>query len=295
MSKSQAPARLVDSEAMGKSSMPEGIIPSPEELQQMAKALRRQIVTMIARANSGHPGGSLSVIDILTALYFGVMSHHPNDPQWPDRDRLVLSKGHAAPALYATLAEAGYFPTEWLSTLRKLNSNLQGHVDLHRTPGVETCSGSLGQGLSVASGMALAGKMDGRDYRVYAVLSDGECQEGQTWEAAMFAGHHQLDNLTVIVDNNGCQLDGFICSIVNLDPLPVKWRAFNWHTLEVDGHSFPELLQALEEARSTKGCPTAIIAHTIKGKGVSFMENNNEFHGKAPNPEQLARALEELT
>ncbi|MDO8690292.1 MAG: transketolase, partial [Dehalococcoidia bacterium] len=255
---------------------------SPEELQQKAKVLRRHIVTMIGQASSGHPGGSLSVVDILAALYFGVMRHHPDDPKWPDRDRLVLSKGHGAPALYAVLAEAGYFPIEWLSTLRRLDSHLQGHVDLHRTPGAETCSGSLGQGLSIASGMALAAKMDGRDHRVYAVVSDGECQEGQTWEAAMFAGHHQLNNLTVIIDNNGCQLDGLICTILDIDPLPVKWRAFKWHTVEVDGHSFPELLQALNEARSTEGSPTAIIAHTVKGKGVSFMEHNNEFHGKAP-------------
>ncbi len=294
MSNSQAPARLVDAEARAASAVEGQIISSPEEIQKIARNLRRRIITMIGQSASGHPGGSLSVTDILASLYFGIMRHRPNDPKWPDRDRLVLSKGHAAPALYATLAEAGYFPVEWLSTLRQLNSNLQGHVDLHRTPGVETCSGSLGQGLSIATGMALAAKMDSKDYRVYAVLSDGECQEGQTWEASMFAGHHQLDNLTVVVDNNGCQLDGFICSILNLDPLPAKWRAFNWHTVEVDGHSIPELLGALEEARATKGSPTAIIAHTIKGKGVSFMENNNAFHGKAPTPEEVARALEEL-
>ncbi len=266
----------------------------PEELQQRAKLLRRHIITMIGHASSGHPGGSLSVVDILAALYFGVMNHRPGDPGWPDRDRLVLSKGHGAPALYAVLAESGYFPIEWLTTLRQLDSHLQGHVDAHRTPGVETCSGSLGQGLSIASGMALAAKMDGLSHHVFAVVSDGECQEGQTWEAAMFAGHHQLDNLTVIIDNNGCQLDGLICTILDIDPLPVKWRAFKWHTIEVDGHDFSELLQALNEARSIKGSPTAIIAHTVKGKGVSFMENNNEFHGKAPTPEQVVRALQEL-
>jgi transketolase len=264
------------------------------EMERLARTLRRHIVTMIGRAGSGHPGGSLSAVEIIVSLYFGVMRHNPADPKWPDRDRFVLSKGHAAPALYAVLAEAGYFPLDWLTTLRQLGSPLQGHVDMNRTPGVETSAGSLGQGLSIATGMALAGRIDGRDYRVYALLSDGECQEGQTWEAAMFAAHHQVDNLTVIVDNNGCQLDGFICSIVALDPFPDKWRAFGWNVMEVDGHSFPALLAALEKARTLKGRPTAIIAHTIKGKGVSFMENNNAFHGKAPTPEQLTRALEEL-
>ena len=234
------------------------------------------------------------MVEILASLYFGVMRHRPAEPRWADRDRCILSKGHGAPALYATLAEAGYFPIEWLSNLRRLNSPLQGHPDMKRVPGVEFSTGSLGQGLSIATGMALAGRLDGRRYRVYAVLGDGECQEGHVWEAAMFAGHHQLDNLTVIVDNNGCQLDGFLCSIVNLDPFPVKWKAFGWHTLEVDGHSFPELLAALGEARSTRDCPTAIIAHTVKGKGVSFMENKVEFHGKAPTPDEVARALEEL-
>lgn len=290
LSNPQASARLAEAEA----STGVKAEPSLEELQRIAKTLRRHIVTMIGRAGSGHLGGSLSAVEILVSLYLRVMRHLPADPQWPDRDRLVMSKGHGAPALYATLAEAGYFPVEWLSTLRRLGSPLQGHVDMRRTPGVECSTGSLGQGLSIAVGMALAARLDGRDYRVYAILSDGECQEGQTWEAAMFAGHHRLDNLTAIVDNNGCQLDGFICSILNLDPFPSKWQAFGWHTLEVDGHSFPELLAALEEARSTKDRPTAIVAHTVKGKGVSFMENNNEFHGKAPTPEQTARALEEL-
>ncbi|MDP2937328.1 MAG: transketolase [Dehalococcoidia bacterium] len=292
MSNPQAPAQLA--KAGASASLEAAHISSLEELERIAKTLRRDIVTMIGRAASGHPGGSLSTVEILTSLFFNVMRHRPSEPKWPDRDRFILSKGHGAPALYSALAETGYFPMEWLSTLRRLGSPLQGHPDMNRVPGVEFSTGSLGQGLSVATGMALAARMDKRDYRVYALLSDGECQEGQTWEAAMFAGHHELDNLTVMVDANGCQLDGFICSILDLDPLPAKWKAFGWHTLEVDGHSISELLAALEEARSTKGVPTAIIAHTIKGKGVSFMENNNEFHGKAPSPEQVARALEEL-
>ena len=292
MSNPQAPAQLADAGAS--TSLTTDQAPGVEDLQRMARILRRHIVTMIGRANSGHPGGSLSTVEILTSLYFRTMRHNPADPQWADRDRFVISKGHGAPALYAALAEAGYFPIEWLSTLRQVDSRLQGHPDMKRTPGIEFSTGSLGQGLSIATGMALAARMDQRNYRVYALLSDGECQEGQTWEAAMFAGHHQIDNLTVIVDNNGCQLDGLICTIMDLDPLAAKWKAFRWHTLEVDGHSFPELLEALDVARSTKGGPTVIIAHTVKGKGVSFMENNNEFHGKAPTPEQVARALEEL-
>jgi len=264
------------------------------ELEKMAKQLRRHVITMIAAAGSGHPGGSLSAADIVTALYFKVMHHDPKNPQWPDRDRFVLSKGHAAPILYAALAECGYFPVEELSTLRKLDSRLQGHTDRTLTPGVEMSAGSLGQGLSYGIGIALAGRLDKRDYHVYVLLGDGECEEGQVWEAAMFAPHHSVDNLTAIVDHNDLQLDGRVCDIMGLEPLTDKWRAFNWHVLEVNGHDMGEILKALKKAREMKGKPTVIIAHTIKGKGVSFMEGNVDFHGKAPSPQETEQALKEL-
>jgi transketolase len=264
------------------------------ELEKMARQLRRDVITMIATAGSGHPGGSLSAADIVTALYFKVMGHDPKNPQWPDRDRFVLSKGHAAPILYAALAECGYFPVEELSTLRKLDSRLQGHTDRTLTPGVEMSAGSLGQGLSYGIGMALAGRLDKRDYRVYVLLGDGECDEGQVWEAAMFAPHHKVDNLTAIVDHNDLQLSGRVCDIMGLEPLADKWRAFNWHVLEINGHNIKEILQALKKAGDVKGKPTVIIAHTIKGKGVSFMEGNVDFHGKAPTPEEAEIALKEL-
>ncbi|OGN91266.1 MAG: transketolase [Chloroflexi bacterium RBG_13_50_10] len=267
---------------------------SAPELEKMAKKLRRHVITMIATAGSGHPGGSLSAADIVTALYFKVMSHDSKNPQWPDRDRFVLSKGHAAPILYAALAECGYFPVEELSTLRKLGSRLQGHTDRTLTPGVEMSAGSLGQGLSYGIGMALAGRLDKRDYQVYVLLGDGECEEGQVWEAAMFAPHHGVDNLTAIVDHNDLQLDGRVCDIMGLEPLTDKWRAFNWHVLEINGHDIKEVLQALKKAREIKGKPTVIIAHTVKGKGVSFMEGNVDFHGKAPNPQETEQALKEL-
>ena len=267
---------------------------SVPDLEKMAKQLRRHVIKMIATAGSGHPGGSLSAADIVTALYFKVMRHDSNDPQWLDRDRFVLSKGHAAPILYAALAECGYFPVEELATLRKLGSRLQGHTDRTLTPGVEMSAGSLGQGLSFGIGIALAGKLDKRDYHVYVLLGDGECEEGQVWEAAMFAPHFQMDNLTAIVDHNGLQLDGRCCDIMGIEPLADKWRAFNWHVIEIDGHDINQVLQALKKAREIKGKPTAIIAHTVKGKGVSFMENNVDFHGKAPNPEQTEQALKEL-
>ena len=267
---------------------------SVPDLEQMAKQLRRHVITMIATAGSGHPGGSLSAADIVTALYFKVMRHDPKNLQWPDRDRFVLSKGHAAPILYAALAECGYFPVEELSTLRKLGSRLQGHTDRTLTPGVEMSAGSLGQGLSYGIGIALAGKLDKRDYHVYVLLGDGECEEGQVWEAAMFAPHFQMDNLTAIVDHNGIQLDGRCCDIMGIEPLADKWRAFNWHVIEVDGHNINQVLQALKKARDIKGRPTVIIANTVKGKGVSFMENNVDFHGKAPNPQQTEQALKEL-
>jgi transketolase len=264
------------------------------ELEKMARQLRRHVITMIATAGSGHPGGSLSAADIVTALYFKVMHQDPRNPQWPDRDRFVLSKGHAAPILYAALAECGYFPVEELSTLRKLGSRLQGHTDRTLTPGVEMSAGSLGQGLSYGIGIALAGRLDKRDYRVYVLLGDGECDEGQVWEAAMFAPHHRLDNITAIVDHNDLQLDGRVCDIMALEPLADKWRAFNWHVLEIDGHNIKDILQALKKAGDVKRKPTVIIAHTIKGKGVSFMEGNVDFHGKAPNPQETEQALKEL-
>jgi len=264
------------------------------ELEQMAKKLRRYVITMISTAGSGHPGGSLSAADIVTALYFKVLRHDPKNPQWPDRDRFVLSKGHAAPILYAALAECGYFPVEELATLRKLGSRLQGHTDRTLTPGVEMSAGSLGQGLSYGIGMALAGRLDKKGYRVFVLLGDGECDEGQVWEAAMFAPHHRMENITAIVDHNDLQLDGRTCDIMGLEPLGDKWRAFNWNVLEINGHDMKEILQALKKAGDIKGMPTVIIAHTIKGKGVSFMENNVDFHGKAPNPQETEQALKEL-
>jgi len=264
------------------------------DLENMAKQLRRHVITMIATAGSGHPGGSLSAADIVTALYFKVMHHQPENPQWPDRDRFVLSKGHAAPILYAALAECGYFPVEELSTLRKLGSRLQGHTDRTLTPGVEMSAGSLGQGLSYGIGMALAGRLDKGNYRVYVLLGDGECDEGQVWEAAMFGPHHRMDNITAIIDHNDLQLDGRVCDIMGLEPLGDKWRAFNWNVLDINGHDMKEILGALKKAGEIKGKPTVIIAHTVKGKGVSFMEGNVDFHGKAPNPQETEQALKEL-
>ncbi len=264
------------------------------DLEAMAKQLRRDVITMIATAGSGHPGGSLSAADIVTALYFKAMHHDPKNPQWPERDRFVLSKGHAAPILYAALAECGYFPVEELSTLRKLGSRLQGHTDRTLTPGVEMSAGSLGQGLSYGIGMALSGRLDRKDYRVYVFLGDGECDEGQVWEAAMFAPHHKMDNITAIVDHNDLQLDGRVCDIMGLEPLTDKWRAFNWNVLEINGHDMKQILQALKKAGEVKEKPTVIIAHTIKGKGVSFMEGNVDFHGKAPSPQETEQALKEL-
>jgi transketolase len=271
-----------------------GVFSSQEDLKEVARRLRRDIVTMISQAGSGHPGGSLSAVEIVTALYWRIMRFKPADPYWQDRDRFILSKGHAAPVLYAVLAECGYFPKEELWTLRQLNSHLQGHADRTVTHGVEMSSGSLGQGLSFAVGCALAGRLDNESWRVYALLSDGECDEGQTWEAAMSAAKFQVDNLTAVVDKNRIQLSGFTRDIMNLDPLNKKWEAFGWEVLDVDGHDFEQLLDAFGKAQKIKEKPTVIIAHTIKGKGVSFMENNVDFHGKAPNAEQLEKALKEL-
>lgn len=267
---------------------------STTELKEVAKRLRRHVITMTATAGSGHPGGSLSAADIITALYFGVLRHNPKDPQWSDRDRFILSKGHAAPVLYAALAEAEYFSVSELPTLRKLDSPLQGHTDSKFTPGVEMSAGSLGMGLSFAVGVALAARLDSRAYRTYALLSDGECEEGQTWEAALSAAHFKLDNLTAIVDYNGIQLSGWTRDIMNLEPFAQKWQAFGWHTIDTDGHDFEQILPAYRGAQEMKGRPTVIIARTIKGKGVSFMENNVAFHGKAPTREEAERALREL-
>jgi len=267
---------------------------SMDEMKAVAKRLRRHIITMIGKAGSGHPGGSLSAVEIVTVLYFKFLRHMPSNPLWSDRDRFILSKGHAAPLLYAVLAECGYFPLSELSTLRQLGSRLQGHADRTVTPGVEMTAGSLGQGLSFALGVALAGRLNSQDYRVYVLLGDGECDEGQVWEGAMAAAHFKVDNLVAIVDNNGLQIDGWNRDVMNLDPFNKKWQAFGWHVIEVDGHDLSQLTSALEQAKLVKGQPTVIIAHTIKGKGVSFMENNVDFHGKAPNAEEVEIALKEL-
>ncbi len=265
-----------------------------ERLNGIALGIRRDILTMTTRAGSGHPGGSLSSADIITALYFHQMRHDPENPRWEGRDRFVLSKGHGCPALYAALARAGYFPREALWTLRRLGSILQGHPDMLRTPGLEASTGNLGQGLSIGIGMALAGRLDRRDYRVYVLLGDGECDEGQVWEAAMAAAHYRVDSLTAIVDLNGIQLDGFTRDIMNLEPVAEKWRAFGWHVIEVDGHDMREVLDALDLAGNVKRRPTVIVAHTVKGKGVSFMENQVKYHGEALTEDQLKAALEEL-
>jgi transketolase len=267
---------------------------SVAQMKDLAKQLRRHIITMIAAAGSGHPGGSLSSVEIVIALYFHVLRHDPQNPGWPDRDRFILSKGHAAPLLYSVLAEAGYFPVEELMTLRKLGSRMQGHTDRGHTPGVEMSSGALGQGLSFGVGCALAACIDDRGYRVYVLIGDGECDEGQVWEAAMAAAHYKLDNMVAIVDRNRIQLAGWCCDVMNTEPLPDKWRAFGWHVIEVDGHDLAQLINAFDKAKTIKGKPTAIIAHTTKGKGVSFMENKAEYHGKAPTPEEAKQALEEL-
>jgi transketolase len=292
---------------------------SKRELPSIARRIRRHIVRMTAEANSGHPGGSLSSADILTALYFRVLRHDPANPLWPDRDRLIMSKGHATPVLYAVLAEAGYFPVDELLTFRKLGSRLQGHTVMRKPEGVEMSAGALGMGLSFALGHALAGRLDKRAYHVYCLLSDGDCQEGQTWEAIMAGAHHKADNLTAIVDRNHIQNDGFsdylrfagdgqkpqrpggwvmedghTANIMALEPFEEKWQAFGWRAWHVDGHDFDAVISALEQARVHKGQPSVVICETIKGKGVSYMENNPDFHGKAPTPEQLEQALREL-
>lgn len=264
------------------------------ELMKTANEIRKGIVTALHSAKAGHPGGSLSATEIFTYLYFEEMNVDPKDPKKADRDRFVLSKGHTAPGLYSTLAQKGFFPKEDLVTLRHTGSYLQGHPDMKHIPGVDMSSGSLGQGISAAVGMAIAGKLDNADYRVYTLLGDGEIQEGQVWEASMFAGAHHLDNLVVIVDNNGLQIDGKVEDVCSVYPIDAKFEAFNFQAINVDGHNFDEIRAAMEKARETKGKPTAIIMHTIKGKGVSFMENNAGWHGKAPNDEEYAIAMADL-
>ncbi len=291
-----------------------------EELKEVARRVRRHILEMTHQVNSGHPGGSLSSVEILVSLYFSVMRHDPQNPSWPDRDRFIMSKGHATPVVYGTLAEAGYFPVDELMTFRRLGSRLQGHVVMGKPPGVEMSAGALGMGLSFALGQALAGRLDGRDYHVFCLLSDGDSQEGQTWEAIMAAAHHKADNLTAIVDRNHIQNDGYsdfsrypgngdrpdgvpggwvlpdghTANIMTLDPLEDKYRAFGWKTYHIDGHDFGQVIDTLNEAKAHRGQPTAVICETTKGKGISFMENNPDFHGKAPSAEQLAQALREL-
>ena len=263
-------------------------------LKEKAKGIRKSIVSMIAEAKSGHPGGSLSATDILTALYFDEMNIDPANPKMEGRDRFVLSKGHAAPAVYATLAEKGYFSKDELSTLRKFGSRLQGHPDMKKLPGIEISTGSLGQGLSVANGMALNAKIYGENYRTYIMLGDGEIQEGQIWEAAMSSAHYKLDNLCAFLDHNNLQIDGNVTEIMGIEPVNKKWEAFGWNVIEIDGHDFEQILSALDKAKQCKEKPTIVIAKTIKGKGVSFMENVCCFHGVAPTAEELEKALAEL-
>ena len=265
-----------------------------KDLQEKAKDLRRDIIEMIYRAKSGHPGGSLSIADIMSVLYWKEMNVDPENPKDENRDRFVLSKGHAAPALYAALIEKGYAEKELIPTLRKWHSPLQGHPDMKKLPGVEMSTGSLGQGLSAANGMALSAKIYNNDYRVYAILGDGELQEGQIWEAVMTAAHYKLDNLVAIIDYNNLQIDGKVSDVMDVAPVGEKFKAFKWNVIEIDGHNYEEIIKALDTAKTVKGKPTAIVANTVKGKGVSFMENNAGFHGAAPNDDEYRRAMEEL-
>lgn len=264
------------------------------ELELKATEMRKDIVTMVGAAQSGHPGGSLSAADILSALYFKVMRHDPKNPTWSERDRFVLSKGHASPVVYAALANAGYFPREEVKTFRAINSRLQGHPDKKKVPGVEFSTGSLGQGLSGAVGMAIIGKLDKKDYRVFALIGDGESEEGQIWEAAMSASHYKLDNLVAITDHNGLQIDGPNVEVMNVEPLADKWRAFGWNVITIDGHDYTQILDALSPEAKIEGKPTMIMADTVKGKCVSYMENVCDWHGKAPSPEQVDQAVSEL-
>lgn len=265
-----------------------------DDVAGKARLIRRDIIEMLARAGSGHTGGSLSAADIVASLYFWAMNVDPARPAWEDRDRFVLSKGHAAPVLYAALAEKGFFPRAWLDSLRKLGSPLQGHPDRLKVPGVEASTGSLGQGISWAVGMALAGKMDRKDYRVYALLGDGELEEGMVWEAAMAAAQYRLDNLLAFVDYNGLQIDGRLKDVMSPEPVADKFKAFGWEAMEIDGHNIGQIMQAINRAREVKGRPAVIVAHTVKGKGCSFMEDRAEWHGVAPKPEEAERAISEL-
>ena len=264
------------------------------ELEKISKEVRRGIIEEVYRAESGHPGGSLSIADILTVLYFNVLNIDPTNSKWEDRDRFVLSKGHCSPALYSILANRGYFDKELLKTFRNLESNLQGHPDMNKVPGVDMTTGSLGQGLSVANGMAIAGKLNNKQYRVYCLLGDGEIEEGQVWEAAMTANKYKLDNLCVIVDNNNLQIDGTIEEVMSSYPIDEKFKSFGFQIINIDGHNIQEIIDAFDVAKNVKGKPTCIIAKTIKGKGVSFMENKTEWHGKAPTEEQYNLAMKEL-
>ncbi len=265
-------------------------------LESEAAKLRRDIILMLAESNSGHPGGSLSAIDVIAYLFLKVMKFDPANPLWEERDRFILSKGHAAPALYAVLADAGYFSRKLLKTLRKLGSPLQGHPDSRKLPGVESSTGSLGQGLSVAGGIALAGKLDKKSYHVFVLAGDGEIQEGQIWEAAMAIPHYKLDNLCLFIDNNGLQIDGLVSDVMNVEPIIDKFKAFNWNTIEIDGHNFEEIEKAVDffHSNNESGKPTAVISHTVKGKCVSFMEHKAEWHGVAPTMEEAKKAIEEL-
>jgi len=267
---------------------------SIEELKAMATTIRCDIIDMITTANAGHPGGSLSAADIVTALYFRIMRIDPTNPNWQERDRFILSKGHACPVWYAALAERGYYDKSHLSTLRQLNSILQGHPDMNKTPGIDMTAGSLGHGLSAGLGMALSGKMRKKDYHVWIIIGDGESQEGSIWEAAMSGAKWKLDNLTAILDHNRLQNDDCIDTEMPIEPVTDKWRAFGWHVIEIDGHDMEAIVEALEKAKNFRGMPTMIIAHTIKGKGVSFMENAVDWHGKAPCKEEAIRAIEEI-
>ncbi|MBN1936373.1 MAG: transketolase [Anaerolineae bacterium] len=264
------------------------------ELEQMAVTIRCDIINMIHRAGSGHPGGSLSAADLVTALYFRLMKVDPQNPGWPDRDRFILSKGHACPVWYSALIERGYLDRSHLGTLRRLNSILQGHPDMNKTPGIDFTVGSLAQGISAGLGMALAGKLHQKDYHIWVIIGDGEMQEGAVWEVAMSAPKWRLDNLTVILDKNDLQNDDYVEEVMPIDPVADKWRAFNWHAIEIDGHNMAQIVDALEQAKATKGKPTIVIAHTVKGKGVSFMEDVAAWHGKCPCDEEAACALEEL-
>ena len=267
---------------------------SVEQLKIKAKLIRRHIVEMTGAAASGHPGGSLSAADMLVALYFNLMNHNSQDPQWPDRDRLILSKGHGSPALYGALAESGYFDPKTLKDFRKFGSPLQGHPDRCKLPGVEASTGSLGQGMSFGIGVALARRLDKKDYYTYVITSDGEMNEGQTWEAAAMAAHHKVDHLIALLDYNKFQLDDSTKNICDMEPVIEKWKAFRWNVQEIDGHDMKAILHAVEKAQKVKDQPAIIIAHTIKGKGVSFMEGNNQFHGVAPTPDEVQKALKEL-